>query len=186
MRIRILLFSSVTFKDVHKILLITFWRYIYIIFKYKKSQRSHKTVGTNVFLLSFMMIEGSGIVSYIPIPQNFCMDKILITTTDYSKRFHESYFPCFFFCSQTNKKKHAEIQLQLVTKCWQSCVAGGQRGEDGHDRRLLHGPHGLCQAGCSDPEPSRTRVQVGTGSKSDLTWNYQRKKVLKTELQEHF
>ncbi len=45
-------------------LLITFWRYIYIIFKDKKSKRSHKTVGIKVFLTIFAwlkrMIEGSG------------------------------------------------------------------------------------------------------------------------------
>jgi hypothetical protein len=32
-------------------LLITFWRYTYIIFKDKKSKRSHKTVGIKVFFL---------------------------------------------------------------------------------------------------------------------------------------
>ncbi len=32
-------------------LLITFWRYIYIVFKDKKSKRSHKVVGIKVFLL---------------------------------------------------------------------------------------------------------------------------------------
>ncbi len=32
---------------------ITFWRYIYIIFKDKKSKRSHKTVGIKVFLTIF-------------------------------------------------------------------------------------------------------------------------------------
>ncbi len=34
-------------------LLITFWRYMYIIFKDKKSKRSHKAVGTKVFLTFF-------------------------------------------------------------------------------------------------------------------------------------
>ncbi len=34
-------------------LLITFWRYIYIIFKDKKSKRSHNTVGIKVFLTIF-------------------------------------------------------------------------------------------------------------------------------------
>jgi hypothetical protein len=34
-------------------LLITFWKYIYIIFKDKKSKRSHKAVGIKVFLTIF-------------------------------------------------------------------------------------------------------------------------------------
>jgi hypothetical protein len=37
-----------------------FLRYIYIIFKNRKSQISHKTVGINVFLLFLLQIEGSG------------------------------------------------------------------------------------------------------------------------------
>ncbi len=34
-------------------LLITFWRYVYIMFKNKKSQKSDKTVGIKVFLTTF-------------------------------------------------------------------------------------------------------------------------------------
>ncbi len=66
MRIRILLFSSLIFKALTKtnlkkvFLLITFRRYIYIIFKDKKSNRSHKTVGIKVFYYFCLMIEGSG------------------------------------------------------------------------------------------------------------------------------
>ncbi len=33
----------------------TFWRYIYIIFKDKKSKRSHKAVGIKVFLTIFAL-----------------------------------------------------------------------------------------------------------------------------------
>jgi hypothetical protein len=49
-------------KLINKVfLLITFWRYIYIIFKDKKSKRSHKTVRIQVFFYYFcLMIEGSG------------------------------------------------------------------------------------------------------------------------------
>jgi hypothetical protein len=44
-------------KKIKKILqffcLLLFWRYIYIIFKDKKSKRSHKAVGIKVFLTIF-------------------------------------------------------------------------------------------------------------------------------------
>ncbi len=36
-------------------LLVTFWRYTYIIFKDKKSKRSHKAVGIKVFLYFFLL-----------------------------------------------------------------------------------------------------------------------------------
>ncbi len=50
--------KKLIFKKVF--LLITFWRYMYIIFKDKKSKRSHKAVGINVFLTFFcLVIEGS-------------------------------------------------------------------------------------------------------------------------------
>jgi hypothetical protein len=55
-RVRILLFSSLTFPRCHQknnylksFLFITFWRYMYIIFNDKKSKRSHKAVGIKVF-----------------------------------------------------------------------------------------------------------------------------------------
>ncbi len=42
-------------------LLITFWRYIYIIFQRYKVEKGHKIVGIKVFLTIFgMLIEGSG------------------------------------------------------------------------------------------------------------------------------
>ncbi len=58
--IRILLFSSLAFKMPAKnyfltqfFLLITFWRYIYIIFQRWKVQKSHKIEGIKVFLTIF-------------------------------------------------------------------------------------------------------------------------------------
>ncbi len=36
-------------------LLLTFWRYIYIIFKDKKSKRSHKAVGIKVFITTVLL-----------------------------------------------------------------------------------------------------------------------------------
>jgi hypothetical protein len=41
-------------------LYITFLRYLYIIFKDKKSKRYHKTIEIKVFLTVCLMIEGSG------------------------------------------------------------------------------------------------------------------------------
>ncbi len=40
-------------------LLITFWRYMYVIYKDKRSKRSKKAIGIKVFLPFFMVIEGS-------------------------------------------------------------------------------------------------------------------------------
>ncbi len=62
--IRILLFSSLTFKMPTKnkfltqcFLLITFWRYIYIIFQRQKVKKSHKIVGIKVFLTIFAWLK---------------------------------------------------------------------------------------------------------------------------------
>ncbi len=58
--IRTLLFSSLTFKMPAKnyflpqfFLLVTFWRYIYIIFQRLKVKKSYKIVGFRVFLIIF-------------------------------------------------------------------------------------------------------------------------------------
>ncbi len=49
-----LAFFGIDFQDAKVFLLITFWRYIYIIFlKHKKSKRSRKIVGIKVFLTIF-------------------------------------------------------------------------------------------------------------------------------------
>ncbi len=58
-------FSSLTFPRCQQklfflkvFLLITFWGYMYIIFKDKKSKRSHKAVGIKVFLTFFLLGDG--------------------------------------------------------------------------------------------------------------------------------
>ncbi len=70
MRIRLLLFSSLTLKRrgqqkkniFYKVfLLITFWRYIYIIFQRQKAQKKSKNSRNQGYSYSFcLMIEGSG------------------------------------------------------------------------------------------------------------------------------
>jgi hypothetical protein len=59
-RIRILHFSSVTFKTQTKniFMLISFWRYITSSFKHKKSRRSHKPVEIKVFLHFLLRVDG--------------------------------------------------------------------------------------------------------------------------------
>ncbi len=60
-------------------MLIPFWRYIYIIFIYKKSQRSHKTVGINVFLT--IMLDDRRIRSRILISYYWIWIRIRISKT---------------------------------------------------------------------------------------------------------